>query len=211
MNKRSIPELNDVHRQWSPAEPTEVFETYWHFAAKRQELFFNKALGLSSPWTEDTILQTYKFTNAYRASDRVSQYLIRHVIYTGSQETEEVFFRTILFKIFNRIETWELMSEAVGGITWHDYKHSAYEKVLSRAMAKGKSIYSAAYMMPSGSSQFGSPRKHINHLRLLESMMKEDLPEKILQEEQKLILFLINLMRTLVFGRIGQLVNFLLM
>ena len=37
----------------------------------------------SAPWTSDYILQTYKFTNTYRASDRVSQYLINNVIYTG--------------------------------------------------------------------------------------------------------------------------------
>ena len=48
------------------------------------------------------ILARFKFTNAYRASDRVSQYLIRNVIYEGSQSSEEVFFRTLLFKIFKQ-------------------------------------------------------------------------------------------------------------
>jgi len=52
---------------------------------------------------------SYRFTNVYRASDRVSQYLIRRVIYEGDQSEEEVFFRTLLFKIFNRIETWEIL------------------------------------------------------------------------------------------------------
>ncbi len=62
--------------------------------------------------TADEILSTYKFTNAYRAADRVSQYLIREVIYHGDQSPENLFFRTLLFKIFNKIDTWELLVDA---------------------------------------------------------------------------------------------------
>ena len=66
------------------------------------------------PWTEDPILRRYKFTNAYRASDRVSQYLIRNVIYAGDQNPRELFLRILIFKLFNRIETWERLVAAVG-------------------------------------------------------------------------------------------------
>lgn len=62
-------------------KPTPVYDTYWKFAAKRQEVFFNRLGGGDYPWTDDSIIRKYKFTNAYRASDRVSQYLIRNVIY----------------------------------------------------------------------------------------------------------------------------------
>jgi hypothetical protein len=164
---------------WMPAEPTEVFDTYWRFAAERQEIFFRKAMCLPPRWTDDDILHKHKFTNAYRAADRVSQFLIRHVIYEGSQEPEELFFRIILFKLFNRIETWKLLGESVGSIAWNTYEFTRYERALSAAMAKGIRIYSAAYMMPSGSRQFGSSRKHINHLRLLESMMRNELSDQI--------------------------------
>ena len=60
-----------------------VYDTYWKFAAKRQEVFYNRLFGQKSPWTDDEIIYKYKFTNAYRASDRVSQYLIRNVIYSS--------------------------------------------------------------------------------------------------------------------------------
>ena len=66
---------------WAPVKPTEVFNSYWYFAAERQCIFFKKLRRCSPPWTEDQILTRYKFTNAYRASDRVSQYLIKNVIY----------------------------------------------------------------------------------------------------------------------------------
>jgi hypothetical protein len=43
----------------------------------------------------------------------VSQYLIRDVVYAGPQDPEEVVFRVLLFKFFNRIETWELLCDRV--------------------------------------------------------------------------------------------------
>ena len=44
-------------------------------------LFINASLVSQGPGTDDPILQQYKFTNAYRASDRVSQYFdsSRHI------------------------------------------------------------------------------------------------------------------------------------
>jgi hypothetical protein len=175
----ATPSVTAHENLWAPAEPTAVFDTYWRFAAERQAVFFRKAIGEIPPWTEDPILREYKFTNAYRASDRVSQFLIRHVIYDGLQEQEEVFFRIILFKLFNRIDTWELLNREIGPILWRSYSFAAYERALSRAMARGERVYSAAYMMPSGREAFGSVRKHVNHLRLIESMMQERLPARI--------------------------------
>ena len=72
---------------------TEVFDTYWRFAALRQDLFMRRVVGGRPPWTEDPVLASYRFTNVYRASDRVSQYLIRNVLYRGEQTGKEMFFR----------------------------------------------------------------------------------------------------------------------
>lgn len=169
----------EVFSRLAPAVPTEVFETYWRFAAERQAIFFKRFRDLPPPWTDDPILRRFKFTNAYRASDRVSQFLIRHVIYEGDQRPEEVVFRTMLFKTFNRIGTWQLLVEALGQVTYKEYTFARYDQVLSRATATGQRIYSAAYIMPTGRSRFGSPRKHRNHLRVLELMMNEDVPARI--------------------------------
>src|SRR5688572_8854202 len=79
----------------SPAIPTRVFDTYWKFACERQCVFFKRALGDPPPWTNDDILLQYKFTNAYRASDRVSQFLIKCVIYNGEQSPKALFFRIL--------------------------------------------------------------------------------------------------------------------
>ena len=152
---------------------TVVYDSFWRFAAERQAVFFRKLEGEPPPWTEDTIIARHKFTNAYRASDRVSQYLIRHVIYQGDQAPEEVFFRIILFKIFNRIETWELLNAELGPITFEGFSYDRYDRILMRTKSTKTPIYSAAYIMPSGKSAFGHQEKHRNHLRLLEILMRD--------------------------------------
>jgi hypothetical protein len=160
---------------------TPVYDSYWRFAAERQNVFFNRIIGTARPWTTNPVLATYKFTNAYRASDRVSQYLIRHVIYRDDlpASEEEVFFRILLFKLFNKIETWLLLESELGPLTFSDYRFRCYDEVLARAMKRGTRIYSAAYIMPPGSSAFGHPAKHQNHLCLLERMMGDELPKKL--------------------------------
>lgn len=168
-----------VFTSLSPAKPTVVFDTYWRFSAERQEVFFKRFEAFPPPWTDDPILQAHKFTNAYRASDRVSQFLIRKVIYNGDQSPEELFFRTILFKLFNKIETWELLASKLGPITYSEYSFEHYDKILTQAMANGVKIYSAAYIMPSGSKIFHTERKHRAHLQLIGRMMEDELPHRI--------------------------------
>ena len=135
----------------SPLKPTPVYDTYWRFAAERQRVFFRRLEGLPPPWTDDPILSAYKFTNAYRASDRVSQYLIRHVIYG------EGTCRTIPRRSFSESCCSSSSTGSRRGRSWS--KRSARSpmptspssittKRLTRAMAEGTKIYSAAYIMP---------------------------------------------------------------
>jgi hypothetical protein len=165
-----------------PCKTTVVYETYWRFAVERQEIFFKRIEGIPYPWTSDPILKKYKFTNAYRASDRVSQYLIRNVIYHGDSSIEELFFRIMIFKLFNLIETWKLLKEKLGEITYEDYSFKRYDEILSHAIDRGR-VFSGAYIMPSGTSSFGYHRKHRNILRLIEKMMEDNVPVKVSEAE----------------------------
>jgi thymidylate kinase len=174
---------------WAPAKPTEVLDTYWYFATERQNIFFKRIHNETFPWSNDMIFQSFKFTNAYRASDRVSQYLIKNVIYKGESSIEEIFFRIILFKLFNKIETWEILNAKLGSVNSSEYSFDKYNKILNESMIKGLRIYSAAYMMSSGSTYFGFERKHSNHLKLIELMMKDELPKKIKDAKSMLKVF----------------------
>jgi alpha-glutamyl/putrescinyl thymine pyrophosphorylase clade 1 len=161
--------------------PTVVFDTYWRFAAERLAMYYRRLADPFSRCTADPILSVFRFTNTYRAADRVSQYLISEVQAGENrpQDPREVFFRTILFKIFNRIETWEALEQHLGPMTWANLDATALDRTLERLRSQGRSIYSAAYIMPSPS--YGYPRKHSNHIALLVQMMKDRLPERISQ------------------------------
>lgn len=175
----TVRRVPSIHSTLAHPRPTSVFDTYWRFAAERQETFFRRFRQASPPWSSDPILQRYKFTNAYRASDRVSQYLIRHVIYTGDQSPREICFRTLVFKVFNRIETWQRLTSALGGVRWDTFCFEHYDRVLTDAIDSGVRIYSAAYIMPSGCRGSGEARKHRMHLRLIARMMDENVAERI--------------------------------
>ena len=172
----------------SAPKKSKVYDTYWRFASERQQIFFNR-IENKLVWTTDEILTKHKFTNAYRASDRVSQYLIREVIYNHSQEPKEVLFRILLFKTFNKIETWELLLSRLGQICYENYNFKEYDNILTRIMDSKKPIYSGAYIMTSGRSRFGYSKKHRNHLKLIELMMEDNLEKKISEIEDMGSLF----------------------
>lgn len=157
--------------------PTPVFDTYWRFAAVRQAVYEARLRGEPGPWTVDPVISAHRFTNCFRAADRVSQYLIQKVIYRGDQSRDEVMFRVLLFKIFNRVETWEYLVDELGAPAWASFDRGIYDSVLSRRFGSGARLYSAAYVMPP--PRLGAVRKHSNHLLLLERMMREGLPERL--------------------------------
>ncbi len=160
---------------------TEAYKYYWKFAAERQNIFFSRINSTNkNEFTEDEILKEYKFTNAYRASDRVSQYLIKEVIYTDNNySNEDILFRIILFKLFNKIETWQYLESKLKDIRYETFNYDIYNTLLSDYMNRGNVVYSNAYMIAPATKNFHQIRKHSNHLLLLEFMMKDNITQKV--------------------------------
>jgi len=182
-NIRNKPTGITIYKPLVPAETTEVYDSYWKFAVLRQEAFFNRIEGKPFPWTKDDVISKYKFTNAYRAADRVSQYLIKNVIYNDELPStpKEILFRILLFKLFNKIETWELLKSTFGGLIYEYFDFKKYDDVLTKAISGKRTIYSAAYIMPSGKSYFGHLRKHSNHLKLIEHILDNNTVERLME------------------------------
>lgn len=160
----------------------EVFDLYWYFACERQNIFWKKINGDPAPWTDDKILQEYKFCNSYRVNDRVSQYLLKNVIYNGNNYNyEDMLFRIILFKLFNKESTWELLSKNFGDILLKNFNTKKYSIVLENAISNGTKIYNDAYISCANKA-FGYDRKHDNHLALLDKMFNIDkMQDKIIK------------------------------
>ncbi len=160
----------------------EIYDLYWYFACERQNIFLKKLNNLPAPWTDDEILRTYKFCNSYRVNDRVSQYLLKNVIYDNKKYTKEtMLFRIILFKLFNKESTWELLLENFNDITLENFDQSKYSNVLKNALNNGVKIYNDAYISCANKA-FGYDKKHDNHLALLNKMFVVDkVQNKILE------------------------------
>ena len=45
----------------APAKTTAVYDSYWRFAAERQRVFYRRVLGEPWPWTDNPVLETFKF------------------------------------------------------------------------------------------------------------------------------------------------------
>jgi len=65
----------------------EAFQRYFYFIQERMNIFWKRYKGELPPYSEDPIFQQYKITNVYRVLDRVSQYLVKHVIYHPHMQT----------------------------------------------------------------------------------------------------------------------------
>jgi len=177
LQDRSLTHMTFVRR--TPPVPSIVYDTYWRFAAERQAIYHRRITGRPAPWTADAILAAHKFTNAYRAADRVSQYLIQRVIYARPADLIDTVFRILFFKLFNKPSTWELLESRFGEILSTCFSVDAYDSVLNDALRRGHTIYSGAYIMPSGPISVRTPRKHRMHLELLARALRDRLPERL--------------------------------
>ena len=144
-------------------------------------MYLRRLAGAPAPWTDDAVLATYRFTNTFRAADRVSQYLIRLVYNQLKDATPDTLFLCVmLFKVFNRIDTWEAIDANLGLPDADTFDYSACDRMLS-VLRTRQPIYSAAYIMPSGKTK-GVP-KHRMHLGLIRQMIEDQAPRHL--EESK--------------------------
>jgi hypothetical protein len=155
--------------QPTPRRP--VFDAYWRFAAERQRIFEARLADSDGPWTDDPILARYKFCNTFRASDRISQYLISQVIYGPAGRdlpAEDVFLRIVLFRLFSKESTWEALEDATGGVRRDTLDVERLGDLLDQ-LRRVQPIYTAAFILCAHDA-YGHRVKHRNHLELVQRM-----------------------------------------
>ncbi|MFA1690889.1 nucleotide kinase domain-containing protein [Akkermansia muciniphila] len=160
----------------------EVLRYYFYFMQERMKIFWNRCYS-SFPLTKDPILAKYKFTNVYRACDRVSQYLISHVIYSTDSVVNErdLLLQILVFKIFNKIETWEYLMHEYGPITVSNFNVAKISKLLTLRQ-QSYPIFSNAYMMTGTHKRYDHlTTKHEKWLTMVkEEFLDGNIVDKIL-------------------------------
>ena len=174
--------LHDIMGNKRVVPNDETLRYYFYFIQERMRIFWNKYEN-KAHLTDDPILQEYKFTNVYRACDRVSQYLIRNVIYKDLKmySPEDVLLRTLVFKVYNRIETWEYLCK-LSDITINNFNVEKLSALLSQRQQSAP-IFSNAYMMAGSHFDYPSIKtKHQLWLQIIEDeLIKKRGVSKILK------------------------------
>ncbi len=110
---------------------------------KRERIRLNKAAGLPWPWSDDPILNAYKFTNVKREHDRTTRWM--RLNWTRPNENRphgEIIFNCALFRYFGTIE----FAEAVGWQTdWN--AESIIDTAAQRRRTKER-VFTGAYIIP---------------------------------------------------------------
>jgi hypothetical protein len=152
-----------------------AYELYWYFASERQRVCERRIAGRPRPWTDDPILQTYKFYNVYRAADRVSQYMISEVCYRNEPCTpEDRLFQIVAFRTFSKIETRRSVHDFLGHHpTLDDLGDGSFTKALDHTKQKNGGLYAGAFILCAADA-YGQSYKHLNHVELFRHMFLHD-------------------------------------
>ena len=159
----------------------ETLKYYFYFIQERMEMFWRKIEG-NRCYTKDEILRCHKFTNVYRATDRVSQYLIKEVIYKDIElyKPKDVLLRVLVFKVFNKIETWEYLKQMLPYPLTVQTFDPHLISVLLTDRQKHFPIFNNAYMMTGSHKKYDYlPTKHEKWL----TMLKKEIVDGGLLEE----------------------------
>lgn len=159
---------------------TEVFDTYWYFARERHRIYESRLRGESAPWTDDPILQKHRFCNTFRAADRVTQDVIHITNYMpdSSGTVEDDIFRTLVFRMFNKPETFFFLDKTFGGVSLGSFSWWDWAIALDEFKESGNRIYNNAYLIPPASS-YGHSRKGDATLNLIHDMVEGGVIGKI--------------------------------
>ena len=160
--------LHDIMANRNIVSNDNTFRYYFYFIQERMRIFWKK-YAKEEYLTDDSILQEYKFTNVYRACDRVSQYLIKDVIYKDLDRytPEDVLLRILVFKVFNKIETWDYLC-GLTDITIDSFNVERLSNALSQRQ-QSCPIFSNAYMMAGSHVRYkGIETKHQVWLQMIE-------------------------------------------
>lgn len=115
------------------------------FMKKRHAIYLKRIAGNQKPWTDDPILQRYRFCNVYRELDTVTIW-IRKNIREPYADHPNLWFMLCMARQINWPDTLqEIMDEGV----WPDLKYDwrKVRKIMLARQARGEKLYTGAYML----------------------------------------------------------------
>ena len=127
----------------------EAQNDFWHFVNERHNVYLNKEAGKPKPWTQDSILQQWKFCNVFRKLDKQSQWLINNIIEPHKDlDPATLLFNIFVFRSFNWYPTYEYLSVAMNNGEWfEEWDNPKVQDLLRTAVGLNNQLISSAYMI----------------------------------------------------------------
>lgn len=123
----------------------DLLQDYADFVCRRQSVLLNKIYTSFS--YVDPVLGTNKFTNVHRVFDRVSQYELKEVLYSGSQELEDLILRVFIFDQFKTEAFWEYLKSKSYLLEFKSFNAGEFTKLITDYTSKDK-LFTSAYVVP---------------------------------------------------------------
>lgn len=120
----------------------EYLELYLWFIKERHSIYQKRFSGVEWPWTDDEILQKYKFTNIYRELDAGTVYC-RDSIRAPLANSQHLFFNIAAYRRYNLIETHQLL----GNFVDYPREMKTWLPKLLKRREKGLKIFTGAHML----------------------------------------------------------------
>jgi hypothetical protein len=115
-------------------------ERFLYWIEEREAIRCRKTAGQLRPWTDDEILQKYRFCNVRRMDDKVSTWLLQNW-YLPNYDHPHMLVACTIARHFNQ----PLALEAIGFPK--DWKPLLFKGILRELKRQGERIFNAAYMV----------------------------------------------------------------
>jgi|TARA_R110000824_G_scaffold15234_3_gene64209 hypothetical protein len=120
---------------------TENVESFFHWINERHSIYLKRKVG-PAPFTEDEILQRYKFTNPFRENDRVTIWMRQNWTnpHKGAPICQQI-YNICLFRMFGTPE----FAEAVGWQT--EFNPTLLKSVAREKLNRKEKVFTGAYII----------------------------------------------------------------
>lgn len=121
-------------------------EEFYSFMKKRETIRLNKERGFPWPWTDDPILQEYKFTNVKREFDKTTKYFwdVLDMAMAGEASPETLLFNCALFRYFGTQEFYKYIGWQK---SWDKDDQEYVKNAAKDRLSKGERVFTGAYVI----------------------------------------------------------------
>ena len=130
----------------------EAYSALVHWIKERYSIKLKREAGQPPPWTQDPILQQYRFCNVHRSDDKVSRWIAVNWR-DPNRNDPHVWFAMLVARFINLPETLSTIGYPV------PFNARSMRKKLKERKAAGLKIWNPAYMVVGGMNKNGKGEK----------------------------------------------------